>query len=177
MEIVEFADPTPLFVGFDEAAVDNDGDNERRSDDGLNCVVETNGGDIDAGRLNDMDTIRCKFRLLYCRDYDSDFVTASDCEETRLANRSKCYEAFDDLCTLGVVCDVNLKKCTIRLDVDRLYNIGYVLMYDIIKCIPIFIKCVDLSFMYNCILYMSDCVYVKSFESYRVIKIKQNFTS
>lgn len=171
MEIVEFVDPIPLSMGFDD---DDDGSS------GCDGPFKVGTNEVEAinvaERSNDIDIIRCKFRLLYCRDYAND-VIADDCDETRSMNKSKCYEAFDDLCTMGVVRDVDLKKCTIRLNVNRLYNIGYVLMYDIIKCIPIFIKCIDLSFMYNCILYMSDCVYVKSFESYKVIKIKQNFTS
>lgn len=153
MEIVEFADPTS---SLDSIAVGNAG-----------CTVATGEINVDDDvSTNALDIMRSKFYALCC--------SADDDDECIRNNR---YQAFDDLCALGIVCDVNLKKQTIRLDVDRLYNVGYILIYDNVKRIPMFIKCCDLSFVYNCILYMSDCIYVKSLESFDLIKIKQHYSS
>lgn len=160
MEIVEFADPIPMSMVRNDCP---DADRDNVYDCG-NVKVNVCGTNV---VLNDVDIIRSKFRLLYRHNHAA-------LESMSLGH---CYEAFDDLCTMGVVHDVDLLNCVIRLNLNRLYNIGYVLMYDINKCIPIFTKCNDLSYIYNCILYMSDFVYIESLESYKIIKIKQNFTS
>lgn len=156
MEIVEFADPTSS-LDFDDDSI---------AAGNAECTVPTCDTDDGVSTNNTLDIVRSKFYALCC--------SADDDDECIRNNR---YQAFDDLCTLGIVCDVNLKKQTIRLDIDRLYSVGYILIYDNVKRIPMFIRCCDLSFVYNCILYMSDCIYVKSLESFDLIKIKQHYSS
>lgn len=143
-----FIDPIPMGTGISF----NDADVE-------NIVARST-------RISFSDTLRRDFRRLL-----SDEMSSSS-EEA-----NKRFETFDDLCTLGIVRSLNVNNGTIYLDVNRLYNIGYVLIYDIEKRIPTFTRCVDLSFLYNLRLYVSDCIYLKSLDSYHLIKIKQNFTS
>lgn len=64
-----------------------------------------------------------------------------------------------------------LSSIKVKLDLRRLYNIGYKLMYDK-NMGPIFTKCSDLSFIYNLCMYHDDEIPIESLKSYSLLKIK-----
>lgn len=84
------------------------------------------------------------------------------------------HEAYTELCTLGVVTSTDIESKSMVVDVDRLFDLGFVLVYQ--HAVPIFLKIEELSFHYDVVLYTGSRIPFTSVDSYKLIKIKQNFT-
>lgn len=86
---------------------------------------------------------------------------------------STLYDAFDELRTLGVIRSVIFNSKSLNIDCNRLFTLGYIIVFDICKKSPVFMKCQHLSYMYDIRPYMSHIVPFTVLESYCLIKIKQ----
>jgi len=86
---------------------------------------------------------------------------------------STLYDAFNELLTLGIIRSVNFNSKSLDLDSNRLFTLGYIIVFDICKKSPLFVKCKQLSYKYDVRPYMSSIVPFTVLESYCLIKIKQ----
>lgn len=84
------------------------------------------------------------------------------------------HEAYAELCTLGVITSTDIASKSLMIDVDRLFDLGFVLIYQ--NEVPIFLKIEELSFHYDVRPYTGYRIPFTSVDSYKLIKIKQNFT-
>jgi len=86
---------------------------------------------------------------------------------------STLYDAFDELITLGIIRSVIFNSKSLDIDCNRLFTLGYIIVFNMCKQSPVFVKCQQLSYMYDIRPYMSHIVPFTVLESYCLIKIKQ----
>jgi hypothetical protein len=78
------------------------------------------------------------------------------------------HVAFNELTALGVI--VAYDDVNVRLNVNRLLELGYVLVFNFNE--PYFIQKSDLGYMYDTIMYIGDTIPRTSLNTYTVCKIK-----
>lgn len=86
---------------------------------------------------------------------------------------STIYDAFEELLTLGVILAVHFHEGTLTVDTDRLFLLGYVIVFDVRKRSPVFMECRHMSYVYDIRPYTCPTVPVDILETYCLIKIKR----
>lgn len=86
---------------------------------------------------------------------------------------STIYEAFDELTDLGAILSVDFHSNVFTFNSRRLFALGYVVVFDMRKRSPVFVKCHQLSYIYDIRPYVTPVVPFTVLESYCLIKIKR----
>jgi len=91
--------------------------------------------------------------------------------------KSEALYAFDELYSLGIVSKVDIKSKTITLAMHNLRSLGFTLNYNLYTDSILFVRIVDLHYMYNAIPYLRDTITPGVFASYSLLKFKNDFSS
>lgn len=94
-----------------------------------------------------------------------------------LEQKQEALYAFDELFNLGIVSNVDMQSRTISLQLDALKAIGFQLNYNLYTDSIVFVRIIDLHYMYNVIPYLGDTVAPNVFASYSLLKFKHEFKS
>lgn len=82
------------------------------------------------------------------------------------------HETLNELCIMGVVRNIDVRKQIVTINTTRLYQLGYSLIFDCFK--PIFVKNNHFNYNMNSVLYLDDEIPFESLTSYVVIEIKKD---
>lgn len=84
---------------------------------------------------------------------------------------------FDELSALGVIVSACSKDQTLTISIDRLKFCGFILCYNPTNDTIVFVRLVDLPYLYNVIPFTNNVIHISTLESYTMLQFKCNFKS